>query len=79
MPLGDLLAYAEGYDALGWTLIRPSARLGGNQELAHGTIDIAALREAVSALPGLRKQLSVKTAAPKARCERISWSELIVY
>lgn len=79
LPLGDLLAYAEGYDALGWTLIRPSDRLGGSKELARGTIDIAALREAVAALPGLRKQLALKTAELKARCERIPWPEQIVY
>lgn len=79
LPLGDLLAYAEGYDALDWTLIRPSDRLGGDKEIAHGTIDIAVLREAVAALPALRKALAVKTAAPKARCERVLWPEQIRY
>lgn len=79
LPLGDLLAYAEGYDTLDWTLIRPSDRLGGDKELARGTIDIAALREAVAALPGLRKSLAVKTADPKARCERVLWPEHILY
>jgi len=79
LPLGDLLAYAEGYDALDWTLIRPSDRLGGDRELARGTIDIAALREAVAALPALRKALAVKTAQPLKRCERVLWPEHIVY
>lgn len=79
LPLGDLLAYAEGYDALGWTLIRPSDKLGGNKELAGGTIDIAVLREAVAALPGLRQSLAAKTAEPKARCERVLWPDRILY
>ena len=78
LPLGDLLAYAEGYDALDWTLIRPSDRLGGDQELARGTIDVAALREAVAALPTLRTALAAKTAQPKVRCERIPWPDQIV-
>lgn len=75
LPLGDLLAYAEGYDALDWTLIRPSDRLGGGSELARGTIDIAAMREAVAALPALRQALAVKTAQPLTRCERMLWPE----
>lgn len=79
LPLGDLLAYAEGYDALAWTLIRPSDKLGGSAELAHGRIDIAALREAVAALPGLRDALGVKTVKPKARCERVLWPDHILY
>ncbi|MDO9370543.1 MAG: hypothetical protein Q7T68_18405 [Sphingopyxis sp.] len=79
LPLGDLLAYAEGYDSLGWTLIRPSDTLGGSRDLAHGTIDIAALREAVAALPALRTALAVKTADPKARCERVLWPSHILY
>ncbi|WP_442678564.1 hypothetical protein ACSBM8_13690 [Sphingomonas sp. ASY06-1R] len=78
LPLGDLLAYAEGYDALDWTLIRPSDRLGGDKELARGTIDITALRQAVTALPTLRAALAQKTAQPKARCERIPWPDLVV-
>ncbi|WP_411338823.1 hypothetical protein V6U71_12745 [Sphingopyxis sp. J-6] len=79
LPLGDLLAYAEGYDALGWTLVRPSDRLGGDAELARGTIDIAALREAVATLPALRTMLAAKTAEPKTRCERVLWPEHILY
>lgn len=79
LPLGDLLAYAEGYDTLDWTLIRPSDRLGGSQELANGTIDIAALHEAVAALPALREALAAKTGDPKARCERKLWPDLIRY
>ena len=79
LPLGDLLAYAEGYDTLGWTLIRPSDRLGGDRELARGTIDIAALREAVVALPALSKPLIVKTAAPKTQCERIAWPKQVLH
>lgn len=73
LPLGDLLAYAEGYDALDWTLIRPSDRLGGDRELARGKIDVKALREAVAALPALRTALAVKAADPLTRCERVSW------
>lgn len=79
LPLGDLLAYADGYDALDWTLIHPSDRLGGSKELASGKIDIAALREAVAALPALRTALAAKTADPKARCERMLWPEHILY
>lgn len=77
LPLGDLLAYADGYDALDWTLIRPSDQLGGDVELARGTLDIAALREAVAALSALRQALAVKTAKPMARCKRILWPERI--
>lgn len=79
LPLGDLLAYADGYDALDWTLIRPSDQLGGGKELARGKIDIAAFREAVAALPALRTALAVKTAKPKARCERVLWPDHILY
>ncbi len=39
LPPGDLLDYAAAYDTLGWTLIRPSDRLGGNTDLARGTPD----------------------------------------
>jgi hypothetical protein len=79
LPLGDLLAYAEGYDTLGWTLIRPSDRLGGGADLAKGTIDIAALREAVAALPALRRALMAKAAAPKSNCRRVLWPAHILY
>lgn len=79
LPLGDLLAYAAGYDTLGWTLIRPSDRLGGDQELARGTLDIAALRQAVAALPALRKALAAKTADPIARCTRVLWPDTLRY
>lgn len=78
LPLGDLLAYAGGYDALDWTLVRPSDRLGGERELARGTIDIAALREAVAALPALRRALAGKTARP-GLCDRIPWPDDILY
>lgn len=79
LPLGDLLAYAGGYDSLSWTLVHPSDRLGGSKDLASGTIDIAALREAVAALPALRTALAAKTADPKARCERTPWPSHILY
>lgn len=73
LPLGDLLAYAQGYDRLDWTLIRPSDRLGGDRELARGKLDVAALRQAVAALPALRTALAAKTPDPKARCQRVLW------
>lgn len=79
IPLGDLLAYAEGYRMLDWTLIKPSDKLGGDKELVRGTIDIDAMREAVSALPQLRAALVAKAATPLARCERVRWPDLIVY
>lgn len=78
LPLGDLLACAEGYDTLDWMLIRPSDRLGGDRELARGKVDVAALREAVAALPALRAALAVKTTQPKAQCERFSWPDRVV-
>lgn len=80
LPLGDLLAYAEGYDALAWTLVPRSDQLGGNRTLASGRINIAGLREAMAAVPGARNALLAKAAAPKRNCER--WSKLrpqIVY
>lgn len=73
LPLGDLLAYAQGYDTLDWTLIRPSDRLGGDRELARGTLDIAALRAAVATLPALHTALAAKASDPRARCERVLW------
>ena len=79
LPLGDLLAYAAGHDTLDWTLLRPSDRLGGSQELARGTIDIAALREAVTALPALRTALAAKTPDPIARCTRVLWPDTLRY
>lgn len=79
LPLGDLLAYAQGYDTLGWTLIRPSDRLGGDQTLARGTLDIAALRQAIAALPALRTALAAKTSDPKARCQRVLWPDIPPY
>ncbi|WP_137753904.1 hypothetical protein [Sphingopyxis sp. L1A2A] len=79
LPLGDLLDYAAGYDTLGWTLIRPSDRLSGNKQLARGTLDIAALRQAVAALPALRQALAAKTPDPKARCQRVLWPDITRY
>lgn len=79
LPLGDLLAYADGYDTLGWTLIQPSDRLGGGKDLARGTIDITALREAVAALPALRTALAAKTVSPKQHCEHVMWPARILY
>lgn len=79
LPLGDLLDYAAGYDTLGWTLIRPSDRLGGNKDLARGILDIAALRQAVAALPALRQALAAKTPDPKARCQRVLWPDTTRY
>ena len=79
LPLGDLLAYAAGHDTLDWTLLRPSDRLGGSQELARGTIDIAALRQAVAALPALRTALAAKTPDPKAHCQRVLWPDTLRY
>lgn len=73
LPLGDLLAYADGYDRLDWTLIHPSDKLGGGRTLAKGTLDIAALRDAVAALPALRDALLAKADDPKARCDRRLW------
>jgi hypothetical protein len=73
MPLGDLLAYAEGYDTLDWRLIRPSDRLGGDTRLAKGKLNIAALREAIAAVPELRRKLTAMMADTnnaKSRCER---------
>lgn len=79
LPLGDLLAYAEGYNALDWRLVQPSDRLGASKELARGTLDIAALRQAVATLPKLRKALSVKTVHPIALCERVLWPDFVDY
>lgn len=79
LPLGDLLAYAEGYETLDWSLIRPSDRLGASKELARGTLDIATLREAVAALRKLRASLAAKTEHPKVRCERVRWPNDIRY
>lgn len=79
IPLGDLLAYAEGYRTLDWSLVQPSDKLGGGKELARGTIDIDAMREAVSALPDLRAALVARAAKPKAQCQRVSWPDLTVY
>lgn len=79
LPLGDLLAYAEGYNALNWRLVQPSDRLGASNELARGTFDIAALRQAVATLPKLRKALSVKTVHPIALCERVLWPDFVDY
>lgn len=79
LPLGDLLAYAQGYDTLGWALIRPSDQLGGSRELARGTLDIAALRQAVAALPALRSALAAKTPDPTARCDRVLWPDTLRY
>jgi hypothetical protein len=79
LPLGDLLAYAQGYDTLGWALIRPSDQLGGSRELARGTLDIAALRQAVAALPALRSALAAKTPDPTARCNRVLWPDTLRY
>lgn len=70
LPLGDLLAYADGYDELGWTLVSPSNVLGGNRELARGTIPIGPLREAVAAMPRLREMLDRHAADPLTNCER---------
>lgn len=79
LPLGDLLAYAEGYDALDWALVRPSDRLGADKEFARGKPYIAAFREALAALPALRKALAKKTAAPKTQCKRSLWPNHILY
>lgn len=79
IPLGDLLAYAEGYRALDWSLVQPSDRLGGDKELARGTIDIDAMREALSALPQLREALVAKAVKPKTQCRQVSWPDITVY
>jgi len=78
LPLGDLLAYSEGYDALDWSLVRPSDQLGGGQTLARGVIDIDALREAVNALPELRAALASKAADPITNCERVRWPNMVM-
>lgn len=70
LPLGDLLAYAEGYDELGWTLMSPSNVLGGSRELARGTIPISPLREAITAMPRLREMLDRHAADPLTNCDR---------
>ncbi|WP_374309172.1 hypothetical protein [Dongia sp.] len=79
LPLGDLLAYAEGYETLDWSLIRPSDQLGASKELARGIFDIATLREAAAALPNLRDALATKTEHPKVQCERVRWPSDIRY
>jgi hypothetical protein len=78
IPLGDLLAYAEEYATLDWRLVRPSDRLGGQVELAQGTIDIAALRDAIAALPTLRSALATQAAHPRKDCEPVSWPTLAI-
>jgi len=79
LPLGDLLAYAEGYETLDWSLVRPSDQLGASKELARGILDIAMLREAAAALPELRDTLAAKTKHPKVQCERVRWPNDIRY
>lgn len=79
LPLGDLLAYAEGFDALGWTLVSPSNVLGGSRELARGTIPIAPLREAITAMPRLREMLDRHAADPLTNCDRWPSFRSVVY
>lgn len=79
LPLGDLLAYAEGYDELGWTLMSSSNVLGGSRELARGTIPIAPLREAITAMPRLREMLAQQSADPLTNCERWPSFRSVVY
>jgi hypothetical protein len=62
MPLGDLLAYAEGYDKLHWSLADFSNENGYGQSIVSGELDIRPFREALAALPLLKVQLDLKVA-----------------
>ena len=70
LPLGDLLAYGEGFDELDWMLELPSAELGGKSRLAKGKLALAPLREAVAALPRLRDMLAKMARDPADKCEK---------
>lgn len=74
VPLDQLLKHAGAHKALPWTLIRTPESDGGIKVLARGTTDIGALREAVAALPALRKVFAAKSSRPLVRCERVEWA-----
>lgn len=70
MPLGDLLAYGEGYETLAWMFNRFSETNGYGLPLARGVIDLRGFREALAVLPDMRAQLDAKAANVQGNCER---------
>lgn len=70
LPLGDLLAYGEGFEELDWMLVSPSSVLGGQARLEQGKLALGPLREAVAALPRLRDMLAEMTRDPAANCKK---------
>lgn len=70
MPLGDLLAYAEGYETLDWMINRFSEVNGYGLPLARGTVDLRGFRDALAALPEMRGQLDIQAADVVRNCER---------
>lgn len=72
LPLGDLLAYADRYDRLGWHLTDRHDQYGHPRRLAEGTLSIAALREAVAAFRDLRRELERKGKTFRRSCPQAS-------
>jgi hypothetical protein len=70
MPLGDLLAYGEGYETLDWMFNRFSEEAGYGLPLARGVVDLRGFRDALAALPEMRAQLDVQAADVRRNCER---------
>ena len=69
-PLGDLLAYAEGFDQLDWTLTNFSPVTGFGTPIKVGTLDVRGFREGLAELPELKRQLNTRSENVRQNCER---------
>ena len=79
IPLGDLLAYAEGFDRLDWTLTNYSEATGFGTPIEVGILDVRGFREGLAKLPKLKRQLNAKSLDVRKNCTRETQTPMILY
>lgn len=79
VPLGDLLAYAEGFDRLDWTLTNFSTVDGFGTPIEAGTLDVRGFREGLAGLPKLKRELNAKAKNVRKNCAREIQTPMILY
>ncbi|NJS13415.1 MAG: hypothetical protein HC788_01015 [Sphingopyxis sp.] len=69
VPVKALLAFGSGYDQIVWNIRSAPNEFGGTRVLAKGILPIAAMRDKISEIQKLRRQLDKKTAKFRTQCD----------
>lgn len=69
VPVNALLAFGSGYDQIVWNIRSAPNEFGGTRVLAKGILPIAAMRDKISEIQKLRRQLDKKAAKFRTQCD----------